>query len=426
MEIKVIASTVEEQDIEKIKNILTDAQLSRTRIINDELVELAMCEMDMLSDIENKLSLAGKTAGICYMKDDYTSDTMQNRELAVKRARGTAKMGHHSIYDHGSITLLISGIPKIIAMLLNNTQYYTTSEKSARYTIMKPETHLESIMYNKWVEKFKGVIKELYTEIDNYTVEKLAQENARYLLSIFTPTVMAYTTSNRQLSYVVDWCDKMKEQLKEKGLVGNFYDRVCSELLLFKEELIEAIGGQVISDNKNRGFNLFAAENNESNEIFGDVYKLNYKATLAEIAQAQRHRTITHQISMNTESLEFYVPKCIVNTELEKEWIEDITKLSYCYPQGTIVNVTERGVFENFILKSKERMCGRAQLEICNISEHYMSKFIENRHQLSYENQKLLDRNTSNGKACTKCLMDEFKCKEVCHWGSKQGLTRLV
>mgnify|MGYP000190534559 CR=1 FL=1 len=48
------------------------------------------------------------------------------------------------------------------------------------------------------------------------------------------------------------------------------------------------------------------------------------------------------------------------------------------YPQGTLVSVTEQGLFEDFVLKSKERMCGRAQLEIMRITEQLTQKFVEN------------------------------------------------
>ena len=46
---------------------------------------------------------------------------------------------------------LFKNLPKIIAMLLNSLGMYATSEKSARYTIMKPETELEETLYNKWI-----------------------------------------------------------------------------------------------------------------------------------------------------------------------------------------------------------------------------------------------------------------------------------
>ena len=48
---------------------------------------------------------------------------------------------------------------KIIAMILNSTEFYTTSEKSARYTLMKPETEREAMLYEKWQKIFKEEIK---------------------------------------------------------------------------------------------------------------------------------------------------------------------------------------------------------------------------------------------------------------------------
>ena len=60
------------------------------------------------------------------------------------------------------------------------------------------------------------------------------------------------------------------------------------------------------------------------------------------------------------------------------------------YPQGTLVSVTEQGLFEDFVLKSKERMCGRAQLEIMRITEQLTQKFVENADNLSTANKKRL------------------------------------
>ena len=92
----------------------------------------------------------GKAAGVCYMPEDYFDGKIQNEATATKRAIGTCSSGHHSVFEHGSLSLQISGIPKIMAMLLNSTEQYSTSEKSARYTVMRPETQLETDIYDKW------------------------------------------------------------------------------------------------------------------------------------------------------------------------------------------------------------------------------------------------------------------------------------
>ena len=149
-------------------------------------------------------------------------------------------------------------------MILNNQSVYATSEKSARYTKMQPETDLELQLYEKWKDKIQKLILNKYPDTDdsmlntklckelgidkckiihNNVIElsqdnfkylegtdrllevnnildklkgdktlpsaKLAQENARYMISVFTPTTMLYTVSFRQLQKIVDYLNKL-------------------------------------------------------------------------------------------------------------------------------------------------------------------------------------------------------------------------
>ena len=369
----------------------------------------------------------GKAAGVCYLKDSYNNILIEGKAKSEIRADKTLELGHHSILDHSNITLLIEGIPKIVAMILNNTQYYTTSEKSARYTQMEPGTGLESSLYHKWVGKFENIIGSDNPKIDSSTRNKLAMENARYLISVFTPTTMIYTTSHRQLDYIINWLDSYGEHLEGEGLVGEFYDKLLEVINEFKTELTDKLPEPLIKDIKSRGFDLITSDIGNGFEVVTDVYRVYYKATFAEVAQAQRHRTINHQIKVGEqESAEYYVPPIIRGTRHENDWIGDIKSLASIYPQGTLVEVAERGTFENFILKAKERLCGRAQLEITNITEESLKTFIDSKENLSEKNQALLERNTYDNKPCAKCLMDNFQCKEVCTWGSKYGLNRNI
>ena len=109
-------------------------------------------------------------------------------EKTQRRANGNLESGHHSVFGHAHYNLIFEGIPKILAMILNNEKIYNTSEKSARYTKMQPSEE-EKVLYEKWIEKYKKVIKEEYPEFDDKKVKKLAQENARYLISVFTQLV---------------------------------------------------------------------------------------------------------------------------------------------------------------------------------------------------------------------------------------------
>ncbi|MBN1618718.1 FAD-dependent thymidylate synthase [Candidatus Dojkabacteria bacterium] len=48
----------------------------------------------------------------------------------------TLRDGHDSVYERTVFTFNIEGIPKFLAMILNNEPPYSTSERSARYTKM--------------------------------------------------------------------------------------------------------------------------------------------------------------------------------------------------------------------------------------------------------------------------------------------------
>ena len=131
---------------------------------------------------EDMCIIAGKAAGICYMDDNYLSEGIMDTEKALKRANMTAKSGHYSTYEHGHISFLIE-TSKIMAMVLNSLNLYSTSEKSGRYTTFTGESELEISMYNKWKSKFTRLIDICYS--GRYTekeVEKLSIENARYMI----------------------------------------------------------------------------------------------------------------------------------------------------------------------------------------------------------------------------------------------------
>ena len=154
---------------------------------------------------EEAINFSGKSAGICYMPDSL--DTLFSEDVAKteRRAKGTLASGHHSVFGHVTYNLALEGIPKILAMILNNEKIYNTSEKSARYTKMEP-SEKEQKLYEKWIEIYQKVIKEKFPEIDDKKVKKLAMENARYLISVFTPaTIMEYTVNFGQLNYIAHW-----------------------------------------------------------------------------------------------------------------------------------------------------------------------------------------------------------------------------
>lgn len=469
--------------------------VARTIEVNENEVDIDQINYELTV-------LSGKAAGVCYMPDNYMEDGIQNVDKALKRAENTSRNGHHSVFDHGHVTLCIK-TSKMMCMILNSLGVYATSEKSARYTIMKPETELELNLYNKWKGIIKKLILDKYSNIDDEILNtrlckelgiqgfklvhngkilvdfdtlkvlnsndkileidsilkklkesdtlpssKLAQENARYMISVFTPTTMLYTISFRQLFLTADYLDKLVINCK-KLKVTNFNNKLIEHAEALSKQLKEVAGQVRIEDTKGQYIRFleyqhmvdfrgsakssdFHVERIEGYtykvENIADSYTLHYKGSLAMLAQAQRHRTIRYSMSLREAGdFGFYVPPIVYDAELDTEWLSDIESISYCVPQGTLVTITEQGLFEDFALKCKERMCGRAQLEIMKSTEDSIKKFLSNKNNLCNYNRMLLNRITDlKDKPCARCLYHDFKCTDKCNWGANGALTRLI
>lgn len=381
----------------------------------------------------NLYVFGGKMAGICYMQENYFDSKIHDAEGALNRANLVNGSGHHSVFDHTNITFQLSGIPKILAMVLNSTEQYTTSEKSARYTQMKPETQLEVEIYNKWVKKFEDRITELYSDrIDDKTRHKLAMENARYLTSVFTPTHMAWTTSYRQVEYIIEWLERLADGCT--GKQGDFNKKLAGGATELREALADCVQGlAVIKDNKDRDiefmpFQVFDTYEDVQESIL-DVYQITYKVSFSSLAQLQRHRTIHCEMYFKGETAQEYgvfIPPIIRDTEMAEEWVADFNQVAYCFPQGTLVRVVEQGRAIKFFDKCKERLCGRAQLETSLNCKEQLQKFIDNRDKLSQRTRQQLDKIVKDQEILTKGKMEGMKCSEGCTWGCAEAFTRLV
>lgn len=462
-----------------------------------------VAEGETVDTLNNDLTLlSGRAAGVCYMPDDYFDDGVYDKEKAMKRAASTSKSGHHSVYDHGHITFVIK-TNKMMCMILNSLGVYATSEKSARYTKMKPETELEEQLYDKWRRKIQSLILNKYPFIDDDILSKrlckrmgieqskavvngscdhikedeylenelnelkksetlpsykLAQENARYMISVFTPTTIEYTTSFRQAFLITDYLNKLAANLDNAD--DTFSKKLKSYTIKLREAFEDAIGDSRLHDNKNQYIRLLEAQHigelvdkgkpgmsfvpytdmkerlEPKKEVVGDSYTLVYEGSLAMLAQAQRHRTLRYTMCLQEPGERgFYVPEIVKDAGLEAEWTEDIESVAYCVPQGTIVRITEQGIFEDFALKCKERMCGRAQLEVMRATTKSLEKFILNRNNLSYSNKQLLlsitEPRTCNGVSSAyvivpRCQFKDFKCTEGCTWGCNEAINRLI
>lgn len=363
---------------------------------------------------EEAVDFSGKAAGICYLPDTLATLFSEPIEKTQRRANGNIVSGHHSVFGHPTYNLSLEGIPKILAMILNNEKMYNTSEKSARYTIMEPSLE-EKELYEKWIEIYTNQISKEYPDFDPKRVKKLAQENARYLISVFTPaTIMEYTVNFGQLNYIINWSKDYIEQEEDT----EFTLKVKETLKEFLQALPDLEVDGLNSKLKKRKFSMFTQRDRE--EEFGENYSVNYLASFAQLAQAQRHRTLSYEMTL-LEKPQYYVPPIIRNTEYEEEWIKDISSLEKYYPQGMLVKVNERGTIENFVLKCTERLCGASQLEIMEQTNEILKKYLE-----AVKDKKELYNYLLPYTRGARCTFPGWKCVSPCIFGAKNAMNRTV
>lgn len=378
-------------------------------------------------DKEAAINLCGKIAGVCYDKEGFAHLENEPEEKTMRRVDMTLNNGHHSVYDHIMINFNLQNVPKILAMILNNEHQYTTSEKSARYTpVVRQDGSIittdEERLYNKWIEIFKVKIKAEYGDVYNDAkIQKLAQENARYLVTVFMPTQMIYSTTLRQINYIASW---MEDYILHADSKNIFQMKLVSSMQEFINELADrdVLVEGLMKNEKERTLSLFGTNLDSKTEYFGDVYSTSYNGSFAQLAQAHRHRTLDYQMEM-LDQKQYFIPPIIADDQmLVEEWLSDMNIVKHVNPQGELVKIYETGKYEDFILKCKERLCSAAQLEIMLQTRETLLKY---KRALEESNNPLAQdiERYSHGARCT---FPDFTCSSDCKFKEGKTLSRRI
>lgn len=372
-------------------------------------------------DLENALLFSGRIAGVCYDKEGFEHLEKEDISNTQKRINNTLENDHHSVYDHIMINFNIVGIPKILAMVLNNEHQYTTSEKSARYTDVTYKngsilTEREVTLYNKWNERFKELIKENYPDFTNFKIKTLAQENARYLITVFVPTEMVYSTTLRQINYIASIMQKYIEEHNESNDYLEKNLSLCMNNFIKELDRLNVLDERLMHNSKNRNISLFGKDLEKREEIFSHIYSVNYEASYASLAQAQRHRTLFYQMERMDEKKYFVPPILNKKEEYIKEWTQDIKSVSNVVPQGEIILINETGTYDNFILKTKERLCTAAQLEVMKATRDTLLKYKD----ALEKNDNYLKEDIKKYVKGARCTFG-YNCTKKCNF--KEGIT---
>lgn len=414
-------------------------------------------------DQKEALLNAGVKAAVCFKEpvdgEVITPWDIRNDSTSSLLIRGISTIfsDHTTPTEHAHVGLEITGIPKILCMVLNNEKQYTTCERSLRYTEVEPNkylTELEVKHYNKWIKIFEELITEEYNDffVKHYgekraktAIHKLAQENARYQVSVFMPTTLTYTVPFIQINKICSYMERvisnplnelerllipsMKEfieKLKELNVLMTKDNLVnlCTEeeyqKLLKRNSKLETYKGDnslLYTNNKNIDLSLFATRNSFSGidlkNQYGVNISYNHLESLACLAQEQRHRTINCEMQV-LKNFKFYTPEILKKDLcLYLEWGDDMHKVYEVYPQGMKVKVNTSGTLKDIInYVSKERCCDRAQLEIEKI---YTNEMIPDIYTgLKKSRQKELSAQVKPYVKKLRCQYPTYNCPNKC------------
>lgn len=396
-------------------------------------------------DLNKAMLYQGQIGGICYNEDGLMASFNEPEEKTKRRVNMTTSGEHQSVFEHVNVGLYLENSPKFLNMILNNEHQYSTSERSFRYTTIKDDGTLPKEMvdlYNKWNNIFFIKIKEKYGECKSDTaIGKLAQENSRYLMPVTMSTEMVHTIPLAQLNRVVNYLMSYADQ-GINGFKDDLHDQIELDINNFICQLedLGVIDERLLSNRKHRSLSIFGQDIRLGHQEFGDVYSTTYKGSFAQYAQAHRHRTIYYQMD-RTLSKEYFMPPILEDDHLLMMlWQEDMERVASMgyIPQGEMVNISEKGTFENFIMKMKERLCSAAQLEVAlqtektrndyrkslydSVMEYYDGKISIDTYWQNKEHLDTLDKYTKGAR----CTFPDYDCPRDCKFKEGKTLVRKI
>lgn len=398
----------------------------------------------------------GVKAAVCFREGKITPEMIresETEERLIERGLNTILSDHTSPSEQPQVSLEIVGIPKILCMILNNEHQYAADERSLRYTKVEPNEYIsdkEVELYDKWMNIFINILNDEYLdffrkfnkgETEEKTnkkaaiaIKKIAQENARYMVSVFMPTTLTYTVPLAQINKIclymqriinnprnefenllVPYLNEFIQHLKELDVLVTEHDAylLCPKFNTPDTDKI------LYKNNKQIDLSLFADRNkfsgiNMPNE-YGVSFSYNMEISFASLAQFHRHRTINYEMTTpKTEEEKFYVPLLLEGKpELTREWLTDILSVNKYYPQGKIVKVNANGPLKHLVnYVGKERACDRAFLETEDMFTNQMLPDIYN--GLINEGKTELAEILKPYVGKLRCMYPDYTCPGVC------------
>ena len=401
-----------------------------------QLVNLSIPALEMhLSREEEKYTEAdlknfvGKIASICYTSKSEDEFWNEDTEKSIKRAENLLKNGHHSPFDQVFVKLYLSEASKITLMAFNGGRFYTAEEGSDRYRPMKLSRN-EQQDFDFLTQLYQEKIDELNPNPCKYIQkrkEKIALENARLCM----PTDIQYkdifyTASLRELNYMYGWSKQFLQDRTAYPDVCKNMEQDLKDFVCFMEK--RGLVMKNLNDHFDRGFAFFKKQPQKANE-FGYNYCMSYDCSIACAGQMERHRFLNCNFDVkNSDEIEFYMPKIIVDDLRKKAEVEAIyEKYRSRYPQGTLGTMTECATINDFLRVLYERDCAMAQYEINEVVQKNLTKYLDGLRNETEDVETLIhlskinaDRGPHIDNLRAKRLANEEYQKMLEHYKDKQ------
>ncbi len=408
-------------------------------------------------DLKQAFRYAGIKAAWCFKDGDATPEIIRNmpEEDLVGRGVRTFLSDHGTPSEHQGVSVEITGIPKLLCMILNNEKQESADERSLRYTTVKPSEYISEIevdLYNKWYQKFYEVLWDNYSDFFLKTVVdakteaerekkakkaagRIAQENARNFVSVMTPTSISYTAPLYQWQRIYRMLEMMVKNPKTcleqmavpyaKDLMKQLVDlrivfSVKDAAQLYPKVLEDVKDGREIlyKHNKQIGLSLFAVNNpftglDKPND-FGAEINYNFVCSIASFAQRHRHRTSDFE-ERELSEYSFVTPQFIKGTPLEIEYAKDMMLVKGLFPQGQNIEGNLVSSVKKVIQYiGKERACDRAQWETEDFFVNdLLPKIVDGLEERpEYQQEKDYIKRYYLGKC--RCQYPDYNCPTPC------------
>lgn len=162
-----------------------------------------------LGQMYNPMTIVERCASVCYDSEpDFDK---------FRIAKGCAKTGHMSVYEHAYFTFHITGISRACLAQLSRHRHFSLSVRSQRYC---DESTAGAIIPNSLSEKQEQILMQTYSEeFDKYQVLRaagVAQEDARMVLPNGCETELYLSANARALIEAshLRLCNRAQEEIR--------------------------------------------------------------------------------------------------------------------------------------------------------------------------------------------------------------------